>query len=513
MSKIEDALDAIEKIVGTKYATNKDFMKAAYSRNVDPAFPDRWADIIVRPENPEEVSEIVKISNKYKVPMIPRGGGADLVGGATSDGGILIDLTRMNQILEVNEKNFYCIVECGVTWGAMVSELFSNDLTTGIIGPGSGFSATIGGGLSNSTAGFGSTKYGLVTEICLGVEAVLPNPQGSIIKTGAAANQFAKPICRYGVSPDFTGLFMGDAGTMGIKTKAFLRLFPNPPIKIQKNYALLKNKWEIAVELMYKLQSKMAAAIQDLYVVPRIVAQLAETLAEIKPEKRPKVKGPVFMFILEAFDQRLMDIYVEQLDEIMKEYARPFEWQEIDLAEPLAKDWKLDLKFPYRYFNKYVSIMPSKISCTTCHKIPLTEIPEKSKLSTKFDAEHYNDFPPGSASIFARSIHLLPNGHCVIAGGFNAVNNDEQHGVAMNAWHKKLRLQVGYGGVHYWLGESISQSIVEAGAYTEDFAQFFKDVKKAVDPNFLLGPRKFHMYSHDDDIKTHYVVDDVKEGN
>jgi glycolate oxidase len=257
MSVIKSAYKEIENVIGSDFITDKDFMKAAYSRNVDPAFPDRWADMIVRPETTQEVSEIVKIANKYKIPMVPRGGGADLVGGSVTEGGILIDLTRMNQIVEINEMDFYCEVECGITWGELVSELHKKGLTTGVLGPGSGFSATIGGGLSNSTAGFGSTKYGVVPDICLGVEVVLPNPQGTIIKTGAAANKYAKPFCRYGVAPDFTGLFMGDVGTMGIKTRAFLRLFPETPYKAQRYYMLQKNDYDKVVELMYKLQSKV----------------------------------------------------------------------------------------------------------------------------------------------------------------------------------------------------------------------------------------------------------------
>ena len=173
MSKVKNAYKEIEHVVGDDYISDADFMKAAYSRNVDPAFPDRWADMIVRPETPEEVSEIVKIANKYKIHMVPRGGGADLVGGSTTEGGILLDLTRMNKILEINEDDYYYIVECGVTWGALLSELHPRGLTSGCTGPGSGFSATIGGGLSNSTAGGGSTKYGLVPDVCLGVEVVL----------------------------------------------------------------------------------------------------------------------------------------------------------------------------------------------------------------------------------------------------------------------------------------------------------------------------------------------------
>ena len=111
ISKVKEAYSEIESVVGEDYVSDKDFMKAAYSRNVDPAFPDRWADIIVRPETTEEVSEIVKIANKYKIRMVPRGGGADLVGGSVTEQGILIDLTRMNQIEEFNKEQSVQILE------------------------------------------------------------------------------------------------------------------------------------------------------------------------------------------------------------------------------------------------------------------------------------------------------------------------------------------------------------------------------------------------------------------
>ncbi|MFX1339962.1 MAG: FAD-binding oxidoreductase [Promethearchaeota archaeon] len=508
MSKVKIAYKEIEDIVGSKYITDKDFMKASYSRNVDPAFPDRWADIIVRPETSQEVSEIVKIANKYKIHMVPRGGGADLVGGSVSEGGILIDLTRMNKIIEINDSDFYCEVECGVTWGALLSELQAEGLTTGIIGPGSGYSATIGGGLSNSTAGFGSTKYGLVPDICLGVEVVLPNPQGTIIRTGSAANKYAAPFCRYGVAPDFTGLFMGDVGVMGIKTKAFLRLFPNAPIKVFRNYMLNKDDYQIVSELMHKLREEVSDGLQDLYVVPLAVVRLLSTLAKNRPPKKARLRGPVFSIFLEAFDERIMEVYLEKVEEILENETRPFEWQEIDLDAELSRDWDYNLKFSYTYFNKFISLAPPKISCVTCHKIPISVIAEKEQSSLQFDNEHKSEFPRQSFSLFARSLHLLPNGNCVAAGGFNAENVEDQRQIAMDIWHKKLRYQVKYGAVHYWLGESISQSIVEADAYTPQFRQFFKDMKKIVDPNFLLSPHKFHMYSYTDEITKHIVKDD-----
>ncbi|KKM89834.1 hypothetical protein LCGC14_1244690 [marine sediment metagenome] len=508
MLEVENVYREIEQVVGSDFISDKDFMKAAYSRNVDPAFPDRWADMIVRPESPEEVSEIVKIANKYKIPIVPRGGGADLVGGSVTEGGILVDITRMDKILEINEKDFYCIVECGITWGELISELHKKGLTTGVLGPGSGFSATIGGGLSNSTAGFGSTKYGLVPDICMGVEVVLPNPQGSIIRTGSAVNKYAKPFCRYGAAPDFTGLFMGDAGTFGIKTKAFLKIYPETPYKAQRYYILSKNDYNKVFELMNKLRREVRDGLHDVLVVPNIVLQLLAGMVENKPAKRPRMKGPMFSILVEAIDKRILDVYLEKVDEVMKEDARPFELQEFDPSSTLSKDWTFNLEYAYHYFNKYISVSPPKISCTTCHKIPISAISEAAKASTTFDIKYKDEFPAQSISLFASVIFLLPNGNCVIVGGFNADNVNDQRDLSMKMWHKKIRNQVRYGGIHYWLGESISQSIVEADAYTPEFIKFFKDVKKTVDPNFLLSPNKFHMYSYDHDIGQHIIKDD-----
>ena len=510
MSKVKDAYKEIEGIIGVDFITDKDFMKAAYSRNVDPAFPDRWADMIVRPETTQEVSEIVKIANKYKIHMVPRGGGADLVGGSVSEGGILLDLTRMNKVLEVNEDDYYCIVECGVTWGALFTELYPRGYTSGFIGPGSGYSATVCGSISNSSAGFGSTKYGLAPDNCLGVEVVLPNPQGTSIRTGAAANSYATPFCRYGVAPDFTGLFMGDVGTLGIKTKAFLRIFPDPPYKAQRYYLLKKDDYNKVFELAHALRKEIGDGLRDMILIPSLIVQLQAGQAKQKPPKRSRIRGPVFTLHLEANDQRILDIYLEKAHKIMTrdEVARLFEWQEIDMDAELSKDWKFNLKYAFNYFNVGISTAPPKISCTTCHKVPISSIPATVKKAVEFDTNNKNKFPPGSMSVFAMILYFLPNGNCVFVGGFNADNVEDQREIAMNLWHKKLRHQVRYGGVHYWLGESISQSIVEAGAYTSEFSQFFKDMKKAVDPNFLLSPNKFHMYSYDDDITQHIVNDE-----
>ncbi|MFW9896090.1 MAG: FAD-binding oxidoreductase [Candidatus Thorarchaeota archaeon] len=473
-------------------------MKAAYSRNVDPAFPDRWADMIVRPETTEEVSDIVKVANKYKIRMVPRGGGADLVGGSVTDEGILIDLTRMNKIIEINKDDYYIVVECGITWADLISQLLPTGYTTGVIGPGSGYSATIGGGLSNSTAGAGSTKYGLVPDICLGVEVVLPNPQGTIIRTGSAANKYAQPFCRYGVSPDFTGLFMGDVGTMGIKCKAFLRLFPDPPYKAARAYILKEDDYNKVFKLAHQIRFEIPDGIRGFNVIPAIAVQ--NLFAQAGQSNRFGTKGPLFNIALEAMEQSILDVYLGKLDNIMKNdsVALP--------ATSIGSEY--NLKAMFHYFQLRNAPTPPKMGMATCHKVPISHLAEVHDKIVDFSLKYANELPGGMIpGVFNAMLYFLPNGNSVVLGGIVGDNVEKQREKNMKMWHKKIRQQVRYGGAHYWLGESISQSVTEAGAYTPEYEQFFRDMKKTVDPNYLLSPNKFHLHKYESKFKDYYVED------
>jgi len=236
------------------------------------------------------------------------------------------------------------------------------------------------------------------------------------------------------------------------------------------------------------------------------------SLVENRPRKMTKLTGPVISVTLDATDQRILDVYLEKVDEIMlkDEVTRPFEWQEIDLDLKLSKDWKFTLKEEFNFFQKYISLAPPQISCTTCHKVPISKLGKIVKSGMQFNTKYKSEFPPNNPPLplFAAFLMFLPNGNCVIVGGLGAENVDEQREITMKIWHKKIRHQARYGGAHYWLGESISQSIVEADAFTPEFMQFFRDMKKTVDPNFLLSPNKFHMYSYDYDYTKHIVKDE-----
>jgi acyl-CoA reductase-like NAD-dependent aldehyde dehydrogenase/FAD/FMN-containing dehydrogenase len=207
----------------------------AFSDNpADRAFlsQDIWAkgDIAaftVSPGNTQELSAVARIAHEHGVALNPRGGGMSYTQGFTPDRehvGVL-DISRMDRILEINEKDRYVTVEAGCTWKALYEALKEKGLRTPFWGPLSGVSSTIGGGLSQNNAFFGAGVHGTTGDSVLSVTVVLAD--GTIIRTGTAGTKGGKPFFRY-YGPDITGLFCGDAGALGYKAEITLRLAPLP---------------------------------------------------------------------------------------------------------------------------------------------------------------------------------------------------------------------------------------------------------------------------------------------
>jgi hypothetical protein len=257
----------------------------------------------------------------------------------------------------------------------------------------------------------------------------------------------------------------------------------------------------------HSVRNSVGDALRDFMVLPQILVQMTAVGGVFSIEgKKLRIKGPLFMITLEAMDQQILDIHLEKLDEVMTKDGITTRIMQEEPPEG-GPEMNYNLKGNFHFFQGSISPSPSVISMVTCHKVPISEMGEIYKKVIDFDIQNKDDFPSENilpAGTFAAMQYLLPNGNFVVLGGFTGKNEDNKREQNMKMWHKKTRYQVRYGAVHYWLGESISQSIVEADAYTSEFRQFFKDMKKQVDPNFLLSQNKFHMYSYDDDI-TKYI--------
>lgn len=176
-------------------------------------------DFVVRPQNTGQVSRILKLCSEHLIPVTARGAGTGLSGGCSPvKGGIVLDMSGMNQILEIDIENQQVIVEPGVVAEVLNSHLepygffFPPD-------PGSMAMCTIGGMISYNSSGMRCVKYGTVRNYVLDLEVALAD--GRIIHTG-------KKVLKSSAGYDLTRLFVGSEGTLGIITRAGLKIAPLP---------------------------------------------------------------------------------------------------------------------------------------------------------------------------------------------------------------------------------------------------------------------------------------------
>ena len=173
----------------------------------------------VWPESTEQVSQIVKFANEEKIPVVPRGAGTSLSGGAVPiKGGIIIDLSRMNKILEISIENRYAKVQAGVVCDDLNRALAKHGFTFPP-DPASSSVATIGGNVNTNAGGIKGAKYGTTRDYVMGLQVVLPS--GEVMHTGAYT---MKCVSGY----DLAKLFVGSEGTLGVVTEVTLKINPLP---------------------------------------------------------------------------------------------------------------------------------------------------------------------------------------------------------------------------------------------------------------------------------------------
>jgi glycolate oxidase len=175
-------------------------------------------DVVVFPTSTEHVIAIVKLCKQYDVPFVPRGAGTSLAGGTLAvGGGVMVCLTRMKRILEINTRDRYAVVEPGVV-NVWLTRTLAGSGFHYAPDPSSQTSCTIGGNVATNSGGPHTLKYGVTVNHVLGVELVMPD--GSVAQTGGTTED--------NPGYDLTGLVVGNEGTFGITTKITVGLTRDP---------------------------------------------------------------------------------------------------------------------------------------------------------------------------------------------------------------------------------------------------------------------------------------------
>ncbi|MEM0131598.1 MAG: FAD-linked oxidase C-terminal domain-containing protein [Saccharolobus sp.] len=220
------------------------------------------------PKNEEEVVKIVKYASQRKIPIIAWGYGTSLTGATACDKNcILIDMSKMNKILEINEIDWYVRVQPGVK----LIDLFEELEKKGFMlppDPASFFLCSVGGAVAESSGGMKGVRYGSFREWVLALKVILPN--GEIIKVG-------EPLRKNRAGYDLVHLFVGSEGTLGIITEIWLRIIPIPKRKMVTVAAMLKD-FESAAEVIVGLRKNRILPELSEYIDVDVVKALNKNL-------------------------------------------------------------------------------------------------------------------------------------------------------------------------------------------------------------------------------------------
>jgi FAD/FMN-containing dehydrogenase len=243
-----DILDSLKEIVGERWVSNRPEELWYYSRDPGVLEPHR-PDYVVAPQTPEQIQRIVQLAARERVPVVPMGNAMALTGLVIPlRGGVVVDMKRMNRILEVNERARYAVVEGGTSQGVLKAHLQEHYPHLRHSLPDAPAGTTIAANVALHGQGRLTQQYGFNSEMVCGLEVVLPT--GEICRVGSPSlgpHWFS----RGPALPDLSGLFLGWLGTTGIITKVGLRLYPNK--RFREVEIFVTDMPELVPEVIYRL--------------------------------------------------------------------------------------------------------------------------------------------------------------------------------------------------------------------------------------------------------------------
>ncbi|SHJ36710.1 glycolate oxidase [Dethiosulfatibacter aminovorans DSM 17477] len=241
----KEILEELTGILGAKNVIVDKEKMENYSHDETPKEYAHMPDVVITPRTAEEISEVVKLANRHLIPITPRGAGSGLSGGAIPTfGGILLSIEKMNKVIEVDYDNMMIVVEPGLVTNeinAIVDErgLFYAGYPMSLL------TCYIGGNIAENAGGGKAIKYGVTGRYVMGLEVVTPT--GEIVQMGG---KNVKDVTGY----DLKRLMIGSEGTLGIITKAILKLSPKP--KFATDLLVLFEDADSAIKMVPKIISE-----------------------------------------------------------------------------------------------------------------------------------------------------------------------------------------------------------------------------------------------------------------
>jgi len=457
----DQAKQELRVVVGEENALDSELDKFSYSydSSFEPLLPAHIPDIVIRPLTTEEVSKVMAIADKYKIPVTPRGAASGRTGGSIPlEGGISLSLDRMTKIIELDEKNMMVTVEAGVR----TIDLYNCCAAKGLFfppDPASWKMSTIGGNVGENAGGMRAVKYGVTGDYVMGLEVVLAD--GTIINTGGKA---VKNVTGY----DLTSLFVGSEGTLGVITKVLCKLIPMP-------------KMRGTIQILFKSLDDGCALINQL-LQSNIVPAAAEIMDKISLDavaKRrnmkldPSVESCVIIET-DGKDAEALDFQAKRIETVAKECGA-VNFRVASSQEETDELWAIR-----RTMSSAISALaPNRIGEDI--SVPRSEFPEVVRRIKEISQKHNL-----TIAVFghAGDGNLHPSILCDL-------NNPEEakraHHAADDIFDAALAVGGTLSGEH---GIGITKKPYIYKALGESGVRTMQAVKQALDPKGIMNPGK-----------------------
>jgi alkyldihydroxyacetonephosphate synthase len=457
----------LKGVIGKENVSSEQIDLLAYTRDasligMNWAMEDKIAalpHIITWPENEFQISDILKIANEEKVPVIPFAEGSGVVGGAIPiRGGIIIDMKKLSNIIEINDTDLTVTAQAGINGMNLETYLNKKGYTTGHI-PQSLYTSSLGGWIAHRAAGQFSTKYGKIEEIVIGMRVVLP--LGEIIEF--------KPIPGASTGPQLNKLFFGGEGTLGIVTKATLKIWPVPSKRTFISYAFptIEDSFTATRKILREHIFPAVIRIYDNFETSRHFPNV-----ELSKDK------VMVVFVCEG-NSELVDLEESFTRKICVDNNG------IDCGIHPVEHW-MESRFRV---TETSSMPPYKIVFDTIEVASLWENAANIYHSV---LEKANELP-GMLMITAHVSHFYPNGVGIYFSFGGVPLKDKSDFVFyQECWNTIIKAVIDAGGSiahHHGIGITRSHWMInEWGKGLETL----KEIKKVLDPNNILNPGKIY---------------------
>ena len=403
---IAAAKEALQEALGEEWVTDDVTILIGYSRDQSP-LPAQYSHLVVMPASTEEVAEVYRIANEHLVDVIPMGTGLTTMAlHIPLYGGIMMDLRRMDRILEVDGENLYMVIQPGVNF--LMAQVEAQKRGCRVLNPSTAATAGVISNHGFCNINTLASKYGFGIDNIIDVTMVLPD--GTIIRTGAAGMGGVR-VQVPGPGPDMSSLFRYAYGMLGTVTEMTLRIYPEQEHSYQIFPAYEKDDLGVMIEVLYKVANEnlcleLAHMQNSFYgIFMGATNQEASRITSLMPRN-----NMVTIFSGTTPEEaRLKADIIER--EILKvepefEFLPPEEMQ--TLVEGLRS---VNLERWVKYFNVTVRVMRVRgsflIGALIAHLDNFLQAEANMRVDTTNQIGHTDDaLPPDDASTYLQPYHM-----------------------------------------------------------------------------------------------------------